>query len=112
MKRDVSRIVCSLCYTLLSLAASSAWAADAPAQWISGSSAEPEKPAPVLFKDFRFDAKPESAVFSVAVAGWCEVYVNGEKVGRDVLTPVVCQPDRRVSSLSFDVTALLKVGDN
>ena len=29
----------------------------------------------------------------------------------DVLSPVVCQPDRRVSSLSFDVTALLKVGD-
>ena len=112
MKRDVSRIVCRLCFTLLSLAASSAWAADAPAKWISGSSDEPEKPAPALFKDFRLDAKPEKAMFFVAVAGWCEVYVNGEKVGCDVLSPVVCQPDRRVSSLSFDVTALLKVGDN
>ena len=101
-----------LCCVLLCLAASSAWAADVPAKWISCSSAEPEKPAPALFKEFRLDAKPERAVFSVAVAGWCEVYANGEKVGRDVLLPVVCQPDRRVSSLDLDVTPLLKVGDN
>ena len=112
MKREVSRIESRVSFVLALAAICSAWAADVPAKWISGSSAEPEKPAPALFKDFRLDAKPERAVFSVAVAGWCEVYVNGEKVGRDVLSPVVCQPDRRVSSLSFDVTALLKVGGN
>ena len=62
-------------------------------RWISGDTAAPEKPAPVLVKEFALDAAPAKAVFSVAVAGWCEVYVNGAKVGRDVLSPVTCQPD-------------------
>jgi hypothetical protein len=73
-------------------------------RWISGDTAAPEKPAPVLLKEFVLDAKPKKAVFTVAVAGWCEVRVNGEKVGRDVLSPVTCQPDKRTSSLDFDVT--------
>ena len=84
----------------------------APAKWISGDSAAPEKPAPVLLKEFRLDSKPAKAVFSVAVAGWCEVRLNGKKVGSDVLSPVTCQPDRRVSSIDFDVTPLLDVGGN
>ena len=111
-ERDVSGMAGRLCFMLLLAATCSAWAADVPAKWISGDTAAPEKPAPTLFRDFRLDAKPEKAVFSVAVAGWCEVYVNGGKVGRNVLSPVVCQPDRRVSAITFDVTALLKSGYN
>ena len=81
-------------------------------RWISGDTAAPEKPAPVLVREFTLDEKPKKAVFTVAVAGWCEVMVNGEKVGRDVLSPVTCQPDMRNSSLAFDLTDKLKVGDN
>ena len=83
-----------------------------PAKWISGDSAKPEKPAPTLVKEFSLAARPTKAVFSVAVAGWCEVRVNGVKVGRDVLSPVTCQPDRRTPSLDFDVSELLKEGVN
>jgi hypothetical protein len=53
------------------------------ARWISGDTCLPEKPAPVLFREFALGAKPTNAVFTVAVAGWCEVHVNGEKVGRN-----------------------------
>ena len=81
-------------------------------KWISGGTDEPEKPAPVLVREFALDATPTNAVFTVAVAGWCEVSVNGKKVGREVLSPVTCQPDRRTSSLEFDVVPFLKVGDN
>ena len=81
-------------------------------KWISGGTDAPEKPAPVLVREFALDATPTNAVFTVAVAGWCEVSVNGKKVGRDVLSPVTCQPDRRTSSLDFDVTGLLKPGTN
>ena len=87
-------------------------AATAAPQWISGDTADPAKPAPMLVKEFSLDAKPTKAVFSVAVAGWCEVYVNGVKVGKDVLSPVTCQPDERVSSLDFSVADLLKPGKN
>ena len=38
-------------------------------QWISGDSADPAKPAPMLLKEFALEAKPKKAVFSVAVAG-------------------------------------------
>ena len=81
-------------------------------KWISGGTDAPEKPAPVLVREFALDAMPTNAVFTVAVAGWCEVSVNGKRVGRDVLSPVTCQPDKRTSSLDFDVAPFLKVGDN
>ena len=80
--------------------------------WISGDTAAPEKPAPMMMKEFMLDATPQKAVFTVAVAGWCEVLANGEKVGCDVLAPVTCQPDRRTSSLALDVTSLLRKGTN
>ena len=38
--------------------------------------------------------------------------VNGGRIGRNVLSPVVCQPDRRISSLDFDITQRLKEGTN
>ena len=82
------------------------------ATWISGDTLSPEKPAPVLFREFELSVKPTNAVFTVAVAGWREVYVNGEKVGKDVLSPVTCQPDKRLSSVAHDVTPFLKKGEN
>ena len=80
--------------------------------WISGDTASPDKSAPVLYREFDLDARPAAAQLTLAVAGWCEVRVNGAKAGRDVLSPVTCQPDRRVSSLAFDVAPLLKPGRN
>ncbi len=98
----------SICFMLVH----SAMEAAVPARWISGDTASPDKPAPVMLREFTLDTMPQMAVFSVAVAGWCEVRVNGEKVGRDVLTPTTCQPDMRISRLELNVTALLKKGSN
>lgn len=78
--------------------------------WISGG--EPSERAPILRREFTLDAMPQKAELTLAVAGWCEVYVNGSKVGRDVLSPVTCQPEKRISSLSFNVTTLLRMGTN
>lgn len=99
-------------FAVLVCAADMTASAAAAPRWISGDTAAPEKPAPVLAKEFALDAKPAKAVFKVAVAGWCEVSVNGEKVGNDVLSPVTCQPDKRTSSLDFDVADLLRPGTN
>ena len=81
-------------------------------KWISGGTDAPESSAPMLVREFALDAKPGKAVFTAAVAGWCEVYVNGVKVGRDVLSPVTCQPDMRISSLDFDIAGMHKNGTN
>ena len=83
-----------------------------PAKWISGDTSEAEKPAPMLVKAFDLAERPYVATLTVAFAGWGEVYVNGVKAGRDVLSPVTCQPDRRISSKDFDVAPLLRAGRN
>ena len=73
-------------------------------RWISGDTKAREKPAPLLDRTFTLDALPKCAIFEIAVAGWCEVQVNGAKAGEDVLSPVTCQPDRRLSRIRLDVT--------
>ena len=112
------RVIASLVVVIIAylhvftFAHSAAYAASLAPKWISGGTDAPESPAPTLVREFALDAKPTSAVFTVAVAGWCEVYVNGTKVGRDVLSPVTCQPDMRNSSLDFDIAGMLKAGTN
>ena len=81
-------------------------------KWISGDTLAREKPAPMLDRTFKLDALPKCAVFEIAVAGWCEVQVNGTKAGENVLSPVTCQPDRRLSRIRLDVTKLLRKGEN
>lgn len=88
-----------------------AFAAEIP-RWISGGGASPESPAPVLERTFSLQALPSSAAFEIAVAGWCEVSLNGEKIGDRVLEPVTCQPSRRISTQTFDLAGKLRPGDN
>ena len=62
---------------IVAACALAAFAANAATpKWISGDSAVLDKPAPVLVKDFTLEAKPTKAVFSVAVAGWCEEFIG------------------------------------
>lgn len=82
------------------------------AVWISGGTSAPESPAPILSRSFELKELPVDAKVSLAVDGWCEVRVNGRSVTDAVLTPVTCQPDKRVSSLSLDVRPALNVGSN
>lgn len=98
----LSLVLCGQC---------AAWAHE-PAKWLSGETVEPTKPAPFIFKSFALAEKPRSATLTVTFAGWGEVYINGAKVGHDVLTPVTCQPDKRLSSLTYEVAPYLKAGTN
>lgn len=83
------------------------------ARWISGEmSGRGNAAAPVLERVFTLDEVPHKAVLSLAVAGWHEVSVNGVRVGDEVLSPVTCQPDLRLSSVSRDISKYLKRGEN
>lgn len=80
--------------------------------WISGGSKSPDCAAPVLFREFVLANAPTNANLSIAVAGWHAVRINGEEVGDEVLTPVTCQPDMRISSVNRNVARFLVAGTN
>jgi alpha-L-rhamnosidase len=68
--------------------------------------------APWLRKTFELSAVPARASVCVNIAGYAELYVNGQKVGTDVLTPAVSDHNLQVFYNTYDVTPLLKKGRN
>ena len=73
---------------------------------------EPKNPAPCYVRSLVLTSSPARAEMKIAAAGWFELRVNGVKAGEDVLEPVTCQPDRRISEVTHDVTKLLRAGTN
>jgi alpha-L-rhamnosidase len=69
-------------------------------------------PAPWFRGDFGLAGKPESAIVTVHSPAYFELYVNGQKAGQDVLTPMVTNPKVRTHIVSYDVAHLLKPGKN
>ena len=106
----LSRQASLVCVAVLWLG--TGFAAPLGGEWISGDTAAPESPAPVLEKRFELAEIPQNSVLTLAVAGWHELSVNGKRVGDDVLSPVTCQPDRRLSSVAYDISPFLKKGGN
>ena len=77
-----------------------------------GSSAEGGKVcAPILRKKVRMTSKG-TAFLHVNTLGYHEIYVNGRKVGKDVLTPAVSHLTKRSLIVTYDVTPYLKKGEN
>ena len=93
----------------------------------------PEKlppPAPMFRKEFRIEKKIEKAVAFVTGLGYFELYVNGQKVGDDVLVPNQTNygkrpelvnegiplednfKEYRVMYLAYDIKNLLRNGQN
>jgi alpha-L-rhamnosidase len=100
---------------------------DWTAQWIGSESSatrlysdvwSPDSPAattlrdPWLRRSFALDGKPQSAMLYIASVGYHEVYVNGQKVGDDVLAPPTTNLRRRAAYVTRDITALLRPGRN
>ncbi len=82
------------------------------AQWISDSEDIDLKPAPWFRKEFTVDKEVASARVYIASAGLHELYLNGEKVGNERLTPAYTRFDRRVLYITRDVTSLLQEHGN
>ncbi len=70
------------------------------------------KAAPHFRKEFDLSAVPETAHITVNAAAFFEVYVNGQKIGKDVLTPAQSRKDKRTFSVTYDVQPYLKKGAN
>lgn len=68
--------------------------------------------SPLLRKIFSLDKIPDSAQLHVNSLGYHLVFVNGEKMGDDVLSPAVSQLDRRALTVTYDITRFLQKGSN
>jgi alpha-L-rhamnosidase len=69
-------------------------------------------PDPWFRKEFDLEKQPERAVFTVASIGYHEVYINGEKVSPDVLSPAVTDHKHRVRYVTYEVAPYLRPGRN
>ena len=58
------------------------------------------------------DFQAVSFKVSVASLGYHEVYVNDTEVGDYVLQPAVSQLDKRAMEVTYDITNLIREGDN
>ncbi|MBR3272572.1 MAG: family 78 glycoside hydrolase catalytic domain [Clostridia bacterium] len=67
---------------------------------------------PVFFHGFSVPQDVASARLYVSGLGLYEACINGEKAGDDLLAPFCNDYDERVQAQTYDVTALLKAGEN
>ena len=67
---------------------------------------------PQVKKTFEVKQKYEKLLLHVNSLGYHEVYLNGHKVGDGVLSPAVSQFDKRSWVLTYDVSSLVKPGQN
>lgn len=71
-----------------------------------------EGPLPWLRKTITLDKVPTAATAYVCALGYYELYVNGQKVGDDVLSPAVSDYGKRGLYLTHDITKHLVEGKN
>jgi alpha-L-rhamnosidase len=69
-------------------------------------------PCPYLRKEFPLDKPVRRARLHATARGVYELYLNGNRVGVDVLAPGWTDYDRRVQYQTYDVTPLLEEGRN
>jgi alpha-L-rhamnosidase len=88
---------------------------DWSAQWISGPLAggpRTSSPAPFLRKPFTLAKRVASARLYITALGVYEAYLNGTRVGSDALNPGWTEYKKRVVYHTYDVTSLLRPGEN
>ncbi len=83
--------------------------ADWSAQWIGSPYSVT---APWYRSSFQLDHLPEQAFIYLVPLGYFELYINGEKVGSEVLAPAVSNFSKRTYYQTYDVSKYLKKGRN
>lgn len=69
-------------------------------------------PAPMFRKDFKLTGEVKNARLYISGLGYFEAFLNGKKIGKDVLHPGWTQYAKRVLYSTYDVTRLLNEGEN
>lgn len=69
-------------------------------------------PDPWFRKTVELASKPTKAIMYVASVGYHELYVNGKKIGDDVLAPCVSDHSKRARYVAYSIAGDLNVGKN
>jgi alpha-L-rhamnosidase len=75
-------------------------------------SSEFSSSSPLLRKEFNINGEFVSARVYVTSVGLYELWLNGQRVGEDLLTPGWTNYNKRLQYQTYDVTAMLKKGAN
>ena len=87
-------------------------ASDWAGHWISGSTSLNDASAVYLRHVARLPQRPVRATAYICGLGYYQLYLNGQRVGDHVLDPGFTDYDRRVLYVTYDVTNLLRLGEN
>jgi len=87
-------------------------AGDWRAQWIGRTTNVEEHPAPMFRRELTLDGHIKRARIYICGLGYYELYVNGRKIGDQLLDPGYTRYDRRDLYVTHDVTSLLNRGKN
>ena len=68
-------------------------------------------PATQVRKEFTAEKVIRRAVVCYAGLGWSELYINGTKVGNEVLSPPLSDYSKHTFYVTHDVTPLVKQGE-
>src|SRR5690349_9812157 len=63
-------------------------------------------------REFALDAVPAEATLRISALGLYRAFINGQRVGDDLLTPGWTCYDDRIAYQTYDVAKLLLPGDN
>jgi alpha-L-rhamnosidase len=85
---------------------------DWQAQYIGLPTHENKPQSPLFWKSFTWDGDGEKVLLHINSLGYHEAYINGNPVSQAVLTPAVSQFEKRSLICTYDVTSLLKKGEN
>lgn len=89
-----------------------------PAKWVGApgpvdeSKTSEPMPSPMLRKGFSLDKPVRRAIATVSALGLYELSINGQRVGHRCLSPEWTNFNKRVQYQAYDVTDLLRSGDN
>jgi alpha-L-rhamnosidase len=80
--------------------------------WICRNEETKPQPAPMFRTEFRLRPEIRSARVYIAGVGYHELRLNGRRVGDHMLDPGYTRYDRRVLTVTHDVTDLVRTGEN
>ena len=82
------------------------------ASWVTDTKDIQRKPAAYFRHGFELKKSVASARVYVAAAGLYELLINGRRIGDHILDPMYTRFDRRNLYVTYDVTAVLRQGEN